>query len=172
MQFTLKIKCLSVGLFLLCSFTFFLNFQKGKEDKKGKWKVNNSVSSLRKVCVGSCILSWKISWEWLSGMCKNVLQNQNNSRSAIEILKYISFAGKWYFVYGWLLILMAACTGRDLHRTGSLSFMANERSLMKSTAALAISVSSGKIEMLPELSSPVRNLHLPTCMTLMENSGP
>lgn len=48
--------------------------------------------------------------------------------------------------------------------------MANERSLMKSTAALAISASSGKIKMLPELSSPVKNLHLPTCMTLVENS--
>lgn len=59
MQFTLKIQCLSVSLFLLHSFAFFLTFQKGKEDKTGKWKVNNSVS-LRKVHVGSCTLSSKI----------------------------------------------------------------------------------------------------------------
>lgn len=60
MQFTLKIQCLSVSLFLLHSFAFFLTFQKGKEDKTGKWKVNNSVSSLRKVHAGSCTLSSKI----------------------------------------------------------------------------------------------------------------
>lgn len=84
------------------------------------------------------------------------------------------------YIFCWQVILciwVIAYSDGSLHRQRSAQnriavFMANERSLMKSTAALAISVSSGKIEMLPELSSPVRNLHLPTCMTLMENSGP
>lgn len=90
MQFCFKnavpfsVNTVSIVLFL----TLPLTFQKEKENKIGKWKLNNSTScSLGKVSVRSYTLATEIGREKLSGMCKNQLQN-NNLRNAIKILRF------------------------------------------------------------------------------------